>query len=297
MLSVDFDARRDDHLADLALIAELLAHQEVLGDLLGDGRAALRAAGPGEVADESADEAVLVDALVLVEALVLGRHEGIAYLLRDCGERHPDAALVVLEYFGERLALAVEHRARAGKLEALEPGVVRQVRSRLVVEFDDVAEIDGGSGHRLVLAELPIGRLQVGQIDAAQRLAAADRLRVVHGGRDQVVDVDVLDLEHLEHVRAAGVKELRDLRLIPVAVELRLHGVGRRHHLAQREGGGEYLDENCFHRTLRKPCSKGKPGSPEHIRMPSLLLRSRIILRCNMPALCNRVRPARLQFL
>src|SRR5262249_28135338 len=31
------DSRRDDHLADLALIGQIIAHQEVLDDLLGDG--------------------------------------------------------------------------------------------------------------------------------------------------------------------------------------------------------------------------------------------------------------------
>jgi hypothetical protein len=38
--------------------------------------------------------------------------------------------------------------------------VVRQVRDRLVVEIDDVAEIDGRPRNRLVLAELPVGRLR-----------------------------------------------------------------------------------------------------------------------------------------
>jgi hypothetical protein len=77
-----------------------------------------------------------------------------------------------------------------------------------------------------------------------RHIAPADRLRVVHGGRDQVVDIDVFELEHLEHMGAARVQKLRDLRLIPGAVELRLHGVRCRPHLAQCEGGGKYLDEN-----------------------------------------------------
>ena len=95
-----------------------------------------------QVADEGADQAALVDALVLVEALVLGRDEGLLHVLRDVGERHPDAALVLLEHLGEALALAVEHDAGAGQLEALELVVVRQVGDRLVVEVDHVAEID-----------------------------------------------------------------------------------------------------------------------------------------------------------
>ena len=39
------EARRHDHLADLALVGEVVAHQQVLHDLLGDGRAALRTPG------------------------------------------------------------------------------------------------------------------------------------------------------------------------------------------------------------------------------------------------------------
>ena len=36
------DPRRHDHLADLAVVGQVFADQEVLDDLLGDGRAALR---------------------------------------------------------------------------------------------------------------------------------------------------------------------------------------------------------------------------------------------------------------
>jgi hypothetical protein len=69
-------------------------------------------------------------------------------------------------------------------------------------------------------------RLQISKVDAAQHLGPRDRLRVVHGGRDQVVDIDVVELEHLEHVGATRMQDLGDLRPIPLAVELGLHGVG-----------------------------------------------------------------------
>ena len=86
---------------------------------------------------------------------------------------------------------------------------------RLVVEIDHVAEIDGRLRDLLVLAELPVGGLQIGKIDAAERLALADGLRVVQRGRDQVVEVDVLDVEGLAHMGAAGAQQLRHLRLVP----------------------------------------------------------------------------------
>ena len=95
-----------------------------------------------EIADEGADQAALVDALVLIEALVLGRDEGVAHVLRDVRERDPHAPLVLLEHLGEALALAVEHDAGARQLEALELVVIGQVGGRLVVEIDDVAEVD-----------------------------------------------------------------------------------------------------------------------------------------------------------
>src|SRR5262249_10792400 len=80
------DPRRHDHLADLALIGQVFAHQQVLDDLLGDGRAALRAPGGGEIADEGADQAALVDPLMLIEPFVLSREKGFLPVWGDIGE-------------------------------------------------------------------------------------------------------------------------------------------------------------------------------------------------------------------
>src|SRR6201999_2634177 len=62
------DPQGNDHLADLALVGHVIADQEVLDHLLGDGRPALRPAGAAEIADEGADNAALIDAMMLVEA-------------------------------------------------------------------------------------------------------------------------------------------------------------------------------------------------------------------------------------
>src|ERR1700751_2957714 len=99
-------ARGDQHLADLALVGYVVADQEVLGDLLGDGRAALRPARIREIADECADQATLVDTMMLEETLVLRRHECAPHLFRDGIERDADAPLRRLVYFGERTAVA-----------------------------------------------------------------------------------------------------------------------------------------------------------------------------------------------
>ena len=59
--------------------------------------------------------------------------------------------------------------------------MVREIGGRLVVEIDHLAEVDRGLGDLLVLAELPVGDVQVGKIDAAERLdLAGERLRVLH---------------------------------------------------------------------------------------------------------------------
>src|SRR6202043_1748676 len=77
------DPRRHDHLADLALVGQVFAHQQVLDDLLSDGRAALRAPRRGEIADEGADQAALVDPLVLIEAFVFGGEKSLLHLLGE----------------------------------------------------------------------------------------------------------------------------------------------------------------------------------------------------------------------
>jgi len=115
------DARRQDHLPHLALVGHVLADQQVLHHLLGDGRAALRTAGLGQVAYEGADSGRARRLPVLVEALVLGRDEGLLHMRRNFGERHPDAPMILLEHFRDALALAVEHDTGAGQSHALEP--------------------------------------------------------------------------------------------------------------------------------------------------------------------------------
>ena len=175
-----FDSRRYDHLADLALIGQVFTHQQVLDDLLSDGRAALWAAGRGEVADEGANQAAFVDALMLIEASILGREKCLLHVLRDLRERHPHPPLVLLEHLREAFTAAVEHDACPRKLQRLEFAMIRQIGNRLVVEIDDVAEIDDCRADVLVLAKLPVGHLQIRKIDAPESLILVRcRLRIV----------------------------------------------------------------------------------------------------------------------
>src|SRR5262245_46550300 len=242
------DPRRHDHLADLALVGQVFAHQQVLDDLLGDGRAALRAPGGGEIADEGADQAALVDPLMLIETFVLGREKGLLHVLRDVGEWRPHPPLVLLEHLRKAFALAVEHDARSRTLEALEFGVIGQLAARLVVDIDYFPGLHRQHYDLLILAELPVRHLQIDEIDPAKRRILPNGLRIVQGGCDQLLEVDVLDVECLAHVRAARVQQLRDLLLISHAIKLRLHRVRRGGYLTQRKSRREDLDEDGFHR-------------------------------------------------
>ena len=194
---------------------------------------------------------------MLIEALVLRRHERLLHLLRNVGEHHPDPPLVLLEYLGKALPPPVQHHACAGKLEALELAVIGQVGERLVVEVDHLGEVDRWGRHLLVLAELPIRGQQIGKIDAAERLALAHRLGVVHGGRDELVEVDILDVEGLAHMRAARTQQRRHLGLVRLPLEPGGNRLRRRRHLTKRKRSRKDLDEQRFHGPSRETRMKG----------------------------------------
>src|SRR5262249_57085296 len=86
-------------------------------------------------------------------------------------------------------------------------------------------------------------------------LAVADRLRIVQGGGDELVEIDILEVESLEHMVAARAQKLRHLRLVGVTVELRLHRLRRNRHLAQRKPGRKNLDQNRFHHARVERCT------------------------------------------
>src|SRR5215470_12708005 len=125
--------------------------------------------------------------------------------------------------------------------------MIGQVSGRLVVKVDDVAEVHGRHRDVLVLAELPVSRLQIDKIDPAEHLVLTHRLWIVQGGCDQILEVDVLDVEGLAHMRAARVQQLRDLLLVSHAIELRLHRVRRGGYRTKRESRRKDFYEDGFH--------------------------------------------------
>ena len=241
------DLRGEHHLAQLALIGDVVADQEILHHLLGDGRSALGPARAGEVRDHGADQAALVDALVLVEALVLGGDERLLDMDRNVAQRHPDAA-IAFRQVGEALALAVEHAAGPGGAQRLEAGGIRQVGHRLVVETDDGADVDGRVLDVLVLAELAVDHDHVVELEPVQRLdLRGEGAGVVHRGLDQVVDVDRLDVEGLAHVGAAVPHDAGDRGGVGDGIEAGVDRVRARGHLTERQKCRQNLDEKHIH--------------------------------------------------
>ncbi len=91
-----FDANGKDRLLQLALNRLVARQEEVLGHLLGDGRGADDAPPRLHIAhigDDGADDALNIEAAMLIEILVLGRDEGLDDALGNGRDGHVDASL------------------------------------------------------------------------------------------------------------------------------------------------------------------------------------------------------------
>ncbi len=122
------DAQRQQRFLDLALERHLVGQQEVLGDLLRDGRGALRPAAGAVILDiehAGTRDAVNVDAGMLIEVLVFGGDEGIGDEFRDRLDRQIEAALIGV--FGQQRAVGGMHPRHHRRLVVLELRVVRQI--------------------------------------------------------------------------------------------------------------------------------------------------------------------------
>jgi hypothetical protein len=90
--------------------------------------------------------------------------------------------------------------------------------------------------------------VEVAEIQSLERLdLGAQRLLVIRGGGDQIVEVDVLDVKSLAHVDAAGIQELRHLGAVAHRVELGLHRFRPGGNLAEGKCRGEDLDKDRVH--------------------------------------------------
>src|SRR5260370_34572073 len=123
-----------------------------------------------------------------------------------------------------------------------------KILNRAVVESDDLTKIDRRFFHFVDLAELPVGHVEVGQLQSFECLdLAAQCLLVIHGSGNQIVQVDVLNVESLAHVGGAGTQKLRHHGAVTYRVKLRLHPIRPGGDLAEAKRRGEDLDENRVH--------------------------------------------------
>ena len=122
------DLEREQRFLDLARERHFVGQEEVLGDLLGDGRGALRTAARShvlEIQQTGTRDAAEVEAAVLVEVLVLRRHEGVEDQLRHRLDRQIEPALARI--FGEQRAIGRMHARHHRRLVILELRIVRQI--------------------------------------------------------------------------------------------------------------------------------------------------------------------------
>src|SRR4030095_4016020 len=107
------ESRRQNHFAHLALVAELISHQQVLDDLLRDRRSALRTPGLCQVPNETAYQRPLVYSFMLMETFVFCGDKRLLHVSWNISQADPDPALVALVDLSKTLALEVEHLACA----------------------------------------------------------------------------------------------------------------------------------------------------------------------------------------
>ena len=116
---------------------DLVAQQHVLGDLLGDGGGADRAAARPywrKIGDRGAQDRQRVDAAMGEEILVLGGDEGVLDDVRDGVEGHEDAPLG--REFREQAGIAGIDAAHHRRLVVVQPIDVRQVGAEFFIGAD-----------------------------------------------------------------------------------------------------------------------------------------------------------------
>src|SRR5262249_26594257 len=109
---------REERFLQLSLEALIRGEEQNLGELLGDGAAALDDPSPAVVLYDGPRDADGVDAPVRVEAAVFGGDDGVAKRLRDLSQGDEDPALDV-ELGDQLIVVVVDLRALNG-LEGFE---------------------------------------------------------------------------------------------------------------------------------------------------------------------------------
>ncbi len=144
------DAEGEDRFLDLAFDRDFVGEQEVLGDLLGDGGSADRAAALAPVAqvhDQRARDAGGIDAGMGEEVLVLGREERLDHALGHGVDGHEDALLG--RVFGEQPPVARVDAGHHRRLVDRELAVIGQPPAEIVeAGHADRAAAEGDEEHQ-----------------------------------------------------------------------------------------------------------------------------------------------------
>ncbi len=196
--------QRENRLLNLARDGAFLRQEEILGELLRQGRAALHAAAAGDVAHDGAADADRVDAPMRIEAAILDGDEGFGRIRRQIREPHRRAASVAA--IGEKLAIGV-HDGDVGR--ALGHGeLIDRRQTRAVIDGEAAA----GDGAPKRQREAPIDQRSHQRARPALRLGArpAARRGAAFGAQFAVV-VAVVEPRFATPVAARH----RDTRLSP----------------------------------------------------------------------------------
>ncbi len=119
------DPEREQRLANLAGDVAFRAEEEVLGDLLGDGRSALHVARALDEDERGAGHALEIDAAVMIEILILGRDESFFHQGRDRKTRQIEPPL--LGIFGQHRAVRRMNAGHHRRFVILELRIIRQI--------------------------------------------------------------------------------------------------------------------------------------------------------------------------
>ncbi len=90
--------------------------------------------------------------------------------------------------------------------------------------------------------------MQVANVDDAEGCVATGySLGIIHRGRDEIVDIEVLDVEGLAHLRAARAQKADNLLAILDGIELSLDAIRAGCDLTKRQSGRKDLNEESVH--------------------------------------------------
>ena len=175
--------------------------------------------------------------------------------------------MIRLVYFGKALTICIEYDAGTRQPQALQLRVLRELSERLIVELNDLANVDERILDALIFTELAVCRVQVAEVYPSELLdLAGHRLRIIHCGRDKLIEVDILDVKSLAHLRAPGPQELDDLSLILNRIELCFYGIRSGRNLAQGKRRSEDLDQDWIHGAVAR-CTFGSEYAPTPLNL------------------------------